>query len=78
MSLILPAHIHDPALHWAWQRRQGASLSLQRTATGWALLDRDDQHVFEATGSDARAACLAYARALGVLRLTSDDHLRTA
>jgi hypothetical protein len=77
MTLILPAQIHAPAFHWARHRREQSSLSLQRTTTGWALLDSLGQPVFEATGRDARQACLARAQALGVLRLTSDDHLPT-
>jgi hypothetical protein len=65
------AHLHSPAV----QRR---SLSLQRTSSGWALLNDRDQAVFEADGRDARRRCLAHASALGVLRLTFDEQLAPA
>jgi hypothetical protein len=51
-------------------------LSLQRTTSGWALLDADGHLVFEADGPDARRRCLAQASDLGVLHLRFDEQPR--
>jgi hypothetical protein len=53
-------------------------LSLQRTATGWALLDEQDHVAYEARGRDARRQCLARAADLGVLHLRFDEQPRAA
>jgi hypothetical protein len=74
----IAGHIHTPALQGARHRRGARSLSLQRTATGWALLDEQDHVVYEARGRDARRQCLARAVDLGVLHLRFDEQPRAA
>jgi hypothetical protein len=51
-------------------------LRLQRTASGWALIDDLGRIVFQAEGRDARQRCLGYATDLGVLHLSFDEQRR--
>ena len=63
--------VHRPAVLADREATVAHSLSLQRTTTGWALFDERDRVIFEAAGVNGRPRCLAHARSLGVLRLTS-------
>ncbi len=54
------------------------TLSLQRTSTGWALVDEHDQVVFEADGPDARRRSLAHAKTAGTVCLRFDEQLPAA
>jgi hypothetical protein len=69
-------HLHTPAFLGARRRRATWSLSLRRTASGWALLDEHGHAVFTGRGRDARRQCLARAAELGVLYLRFDEQLR--
>lgn len=46
-------------------------MRLLPTDDGWSLVGPDDELVFAARGRRGRRRCLAFARAHGVLRLTS-------
>lgn len=79
MSILCP-DISLPALRQAHRRPEpfGVMLSLQHTATGWALVDDRRQLVFAADGPDARRLSLARASALGVVCLRFDEECRIA
>jgi hypothetical protein len=62
--------LRDPAHRRGGLR--GRQLSLQRTASGWALFD-GNRTVFEDHGANSRRRCIAYACGLGVLRLRFDE-----
>jgi hypothetical protein len=66
-------HNRLPRLRQARERRGRQWLSLQRTASGWALLDERGHTVFAADGRDARRQCLAHASGLGVLHVRFDE-----
>jgi hypothetical protein len=48
-------------------------LHLQRTPSGWALIDEHGESIFEAEGRDGRRQCLAHASESGVLRISFDE-----
>ena len=72
MSAVVHVRMPHPRA-FAGVRRTVPSLTLQSTASGWALYDDAERLVFEAEGRHARLDCLRRALALGVVRVRAGE-----